>query len=86
MPVFTSGASKRRAGANLGYELIFLAINDQPLSLRFDGNIDYRNDLPDRAQAWDASATAGMRFSFWTPAKVDERLPPIRRNRPGESK
>jgi hypothetical protein len=33
LPTFTSGATKRRAGANLGYEVIFLAINDQPLSL-----------------------------------------------------
>lgn len=83
LPVFyqglPSGTVRKRAGAGLAYEMIFLAINDQPLTLRLEGNLDYRTDLPDRASRLEATALSGVRFSFWAPARLDERLPPKRR-------
>lgn len=78
-PVFltghTPGTARRRAGGGLSYEVIFLAINDQPLSLRLEGNLDYRTDLPDRAPKWESTALSGVRFSFWAPGRRDERIP-----------
>lgn len=83
LPVFyqglPAGTVRRRANAGLSYEVIFLAINDQPLTLRLEGNLDYRTDLPERASKWEASALSGVRFSFWAPARLDESLPPKRR-------
>jgi len=74
-----SGAWRQRAGASLAYEVIFLAVNDQPLSLRLEGRIDYRDDLPEEADKLEASALAGLRFSFWAPARDERDLPPIER-------
>lgn len=86
LPVFVtglpSGTVRKRAGAGLAYEVIFLAINDQPLSLRFEGNLDYRTDLPDRAPKWETTALSGLRFSFWAPGRSDESIP--RRTRTGQ--
>ena len=86
LPVFVSGlpsgTTRKRAGAGLAYEVIFLAINDQPLSLRFEGNVDYRTDLPDRAPKWESTALSGVRFSFWAPGRTNESIP--RWNRKGQ--
>jgi hypothetical protein len=79
MPVLLSGddvgSTKSRVGANAAYEVIFLAINDQPLSLRLEAGLDYRDDLPADAPKWDATLMAGVRFSFWAPARLHEDLP-----------
>lgn len=74
-----SGARRTRAGGSLAYEVIFLAVNDQPLSLRLEGRIDYRDDLPAGSPELEASALAGLRFSFWAPARDERDLPPLER-------
>lgn len=78
IPVYVGGESEgttgKRARAEAGYELIVLAVNDQPLSLHATGVLDWRNDLPDAAPELEASARAGLRFSFWAPAREHVRL------------
>ncbi len=79
MPVALSGdrtgETRARAGIRAAYEVIFLAVNDQPLSLRLEAGLDYRDDLPADVSEWDATLMAGVRFSFWAPARIHEDLP-----------
>lgn len=58
-----------RLKGKVGYELILLAINDQPVSLVVDGRAGWRNDIPfvDPKREW--SANAGLRVSLWAPAR-----------------
>ena len=63
------GASAQRMKASLEYEMIVLAINDQPLSLHFDVGAEKRDDSPLIANRWAARANAGLRFSLWAPAR-----------------
>lgn len=59
---------RRRLSASLGYELVFLAINDQPLSLRLTGTGGYRDDLARTAlHGWDVGGLASMRINLWVP-------------------
>jgi hypothetical protein len=58
-----------RLRARAGYELILLAINDQPLSLVVDGRGTWRDDIPHLEAGWEWSAAAGLRFSLWAPAR-----------------
>ncbi|ADO74044.1 hypothetical protein [Stigmatella aurantiaca] len=58
-----------RLKARVGYELILLAINDQPLSLVADGRGGWRNDMADVSPKWEWSANAGLRVSLWAPAR-----------------
>lgn len=78
MPWWLSGANEgktsRRGGAGLSYEVILLAVNDQPLTLVLSAQADYRDDLGPKAERWDATAVAGLRLSFWAPARVIEKL------------
>lgn len=60
---------RTRAGTDAGWEWILIAINDQPLSLRVEGSLDYRDDLGPADPKWEASAHAGLRFSLWAPAR-----------------
>jgi hypothetical protein len=60
--------SATRAQAKVAYEVIVVAINDQPLTLRVAGEAEYRNDIPDVAPGWDLRAVAGVRLSLWAPA------------------
>lgn len=55
--------------SSVAYELILIALNDQPLTLRVALSGGYRDDLsdPDR-DGWALSAMAGLRFSLWAPA------------------
>lgn len=82
MPIWVSdadlGQTATRAGVEAAYEWILLAINDQPLSLRLQAACGFRDDLPEDSQRWEASALAGLRFSFWVPAKLNEQIPQIR--------
>ncbi len=58
-----------RLRVRAGYELILLAINDQPLSLVLDGRGQWRTDLVDEPPVWEWSAHMGLRFSLWAPAR-----------------
>jgi hypothetical protein len=58
-----------RLKARVGYELILLAINDQPVSAVVDGRAGWRNDIPNVDAAWEWSANAGLRVSLWAPAR-----------------
>jgi hypothetical protein len=58
-----------RLRVRAGYELILLAINDQPLSLVLDGRGQWRTDLVDEPAVWEWSANMGLRFSLWAPAR-----------------
>jgi hypothetical protein len=52
-----------------GYELIALAVNDQPLSLVAELRGRYRDDLVATTEPWEYSGLVGIRFSFWAPAR-----------------
>ncbi|WPB79745.1 hypothetical protein KYC5002_11390 [Archangium violaceum] len=58
-----------RLRVRAGYELILLAINDQPLSLVLEGRGQWRTDLVDERPVWEWSANTGLRFSLWAPAR-----------------
>ena len=58
-----------RLRAKLGYEVILFAINDYPLTLVLDGRATFREDLPTAPSRWDFNAHAGLRMSFWAPAR-----------------
>ena len=62
-------SSAKRAKTRLAYEVIMVAINDQPVTLRVAGEAQYRDDIPDVAAGWDLRATAGVRLSLWAPAR-----------------
>jgi hypothetical protein len=62
-----------RFEARAGYELILLAINDQPLSLVLEGRSAWRDDVESIAPGLSFSGLAGLRFSFWAPARRDAR-------------
>ncbi|WP_224365191.1 hypothetical protein [Hyalangium versicolor] len=59
----------QRLKARAGYELILLAINDQPLSLVVDARGVWRSDIPHVDAKWEWSANAGLRVSLWAPAR-----------------
>jgi len=61
------------ATADLAYEAILIAINDQPVSLRFAASAYLRDDareivtgLPE-ARVWGWTGTAGIRMAFFSP-------------------
>lgn len=58
-----------RLRVNAGYEFILLAINDQPLSAVVDGRGAWRDDLRNVPARWEWSASAGLRYSLWAPAR-----------------
>jgi hypothetical protein len=58
-----------RLKVRAGYELILLAINDQPVSLVADGRGAWRSDIPQVAGKWEWSANVGLRASLWAPAR-----------------
>jgi hypothetical protein len=71
-PYYYDGVGPERAErtrARLHYEMIFLAINDQPLSLRLAAGAERRDDLPGVPADWAFSAHAGLRFSLWAPPR-----------------
>jgi hypothetical protein len=71
-PRYFEGAqgSAERTRARLHYEVIFLAINDQPLSLRFSAGAEQRDDIPGLSDRWALTANAGLRFSLWAPPRA----------------
>ena len=50
----------------LAWEMILLALDDQPLSLRLSVSGGYRDDLAE-GNGWDLAAGASLRFSLWAP-------------------
>lgn len=69
VPVFEGGRAERiRARAQ--YEVIFIALNDQPLSLRVGAGAERRNDLDGIPDTWAFRADAGLRFSLWAPPRA----------------
>ena len=66
LPTFT-----QRFTNEVAYEVIFLAINDQPLTFRVAVGGGYRDDVESPAQGWELTAGAGLRFSFWVPAREE---------------
>lgn len=75
----------------IAYETILIAVNDQPLSLRFAVGGGYRDDLPDPYDGWELSGAAGLRINFWAPGPdpeevaraIEARTPKSRRYVPG---
>lgn len=63
-------APRRRFLNAVAYEVIALAINDQPVTLRVAVEGGYRDDL-DLAEAngWELRAGAGLRVSLWAPPR-----------------
>lgn len=55
------------------YEVVFSAVNDQPVSLVVDGRAQSRNDVPDLPARWHYQGTASVRFSLWAPPRRDAR-------------
>jgi len=64
-------AHRRRYTGKAEYEWIFLAVNDQPLSLVVDGRVQRRNDVPDLPTKWHVQGTASVRFNLWAPPRRD---------------
>jgi hypothetical protein len=67
-------SDRRRLTARAEYEWIFLAVNDQPLSLVLDGRAQSRDDVPDLSDAWHWQVTASVRFNLWAPPRRDAAL------------
>ncbi len=58
-----------RLRADIQYEAILLAINDQPVSLKLAAGAEKRNDLPGVPDQWAFVVDAGLRFSLWAPPR-----------------
>jgi hypothetical protein len=66
--------NRERYTAKAEYEFIFLAVNDQPLSLVLDGRAQRRDDVPDLPSKWHFQGTASVRFNLWAPPRRDAAL------------
>ncbi len=64
------GSSAHRARVGIDYEVIILAFNDQPLTIRLGIDAERRNDIPSIPDKWALRAMAGLRFSLWAPARA----------------
>ncbi len=62
---------RTRYTAKAEYEWIFLAVNDEPLSLVLDARAQSRNDVPDLPTRWHVQGTASVRFNLWAPPRRD---------------
>lgn len=74
--VFFGPQDPARADANperlrlmAGYEVIVVAVNDQPVTLVFDTKATYRDDFATVAPGWEWTGEVGIRFSLWAPAR-----------------
>ncbi|MBS2032304.1 MAG: hypothetical protein JST54_30670 [Deltaproteobacteria bacterium] len=63
-----------RLQTEAGYEVILLAVNDQPVSAVLEGRAGWRDDLVSQPAGWDWGGYAGLRFSFWAPARRNATL------------
>lgn len=69
------GASANNLNLKLGYEGVFAAINDQPLSFRASAEGASLEDPFKGERNVEVRAMVGLRFSFWAPPRVFEPLP-----------
>lgn len=65
---------QKRFVNEVGYEVIVLAINDQPVTLRAVVGGGYREDLAVGPSGWEVTARVGLRTSLWAPARDLEAL------------
>ncbi|HTE53710.1 MAG TPA: hypothetical protein VK698_22805 [Kofleriaceae bacterium] len=65
-----SEGTAERTRARVHYEVIVIALNDQPLSLRLSAGAEKRDDIPGLADRWALTAQAGLRFSLWAPPRA----------------
>ena len=66
----TTGKFVQRFKAQLEYERVILAINDQPLSLHVAAGGEKRDDLPGVPNVWAFVFDTGLRFSLWAPPRL----------------
>lgn len=64
-------ASRTRLTGKAEYEVILLAVNDQPLSAVLDARAWKRNDVPGLSADWEYQGTASLRFNLWAPPRRD---------------
>jgi hypothetical protein len=69
-PTATTPKLVQRFKANLQYEAIILAINDQPLTLKLAAGGEKRDDLPGVPDKWAFVFETGLRFSLWAPPRA----------------
>jgi hypothetical protein len=62
---------RTRLTAKVEYELIVVAVNDQPISVVLDARAQKRDDVPGLSSDWKAQGTASVRFNLWAPARRD---------------
>jgi hypothetical protein len=71
LPYFAQGVFEKRSTyrmtSTIAYEVIPIAIVDQPLSLRVAASADYREDLSSGDGIWETTLWLGGRFSLWAP-------------------
>ncbi len=69
--VVAPGLQRNRARytAKAEYEVVVLAVNDQPLSLVLDLRAQKRDDVPGYPTGWLTQAVASARFSLWAPPR-----------------
>jgi hypothetical protein len=64
-------ARRFRETAKAEYEIILLAVNDQPVSAVLDVRGQRRNDVPGLEDRWNVQGTASLRFNLWAPPRRD---------------
>ncbi len=64
-------ASRSRLTTKAEYELILVAVNDQPISAVLDVRGEKRNDVPELPTGWLYQATASLRFNLFAPPRRD---------------
>jgi len=62
---------RTRLTARGEYEVILLAVNDQPISAVLDVRAWQRNDVPGLSTDWQVQGTAALRFNLWAPPRRD---------------
>ena len=68
-PVEGASHWSQRLRADVQYEAIVLAINDQPVSFKLAAGGEKRDDLPGVPDQWAFVIDAGLRFSLWAPPR-----------------
>jgi len=66
--------NRSRLTAKAEYELILLALNNQPISLALEAKAVKRDDVPDYPTDWIGYAGAQLRFSIGAPPRRDARV------------
>lgn len=61
--------TRHRYTAKAEYEVILLAVNDQPLTGVLDLRAQQRNDVPGLGTDWSFQGTASVRFNLWAPPR-----------------